>query len=85
MWNGEDFHKPEKLDITHIVDSVGTGDAYAACIIYGLLHYEDDSDALAFGTSACALKHTVEGDANVVSAEVVEDLMQGNTTGNIKK
>lgn len=85
MWNGEDFYKTEKLDITHIVDRVGTGDAYAAGVIYGLLHYEEDSDALAFGTSACALKHTVEGDANMVSAEVVQDLMQGNTSGNIKR
>lgn len=85
LWNGKEFFKTSKLDVTHIVDRVGTGDAYAAGVIYGLLNYEDDFDALQFGTAACALKHTVEGDANMVSADMVTDLMQGNTSGNIKR
>lgn len=85
MWNGSDFYKTEKLDVTHIVDRVGTGDAYAAGVIYGLLNYEEDTDALEFGTAACALKHTVEGDANMVSADVVQGLMDGNTSGNIRR
>lgn len=85
LWNGSEFYKTKKLDVTHIVDRVGTGDAYAAGIIYGLLHHEDDFRALQFGTAACALKHTVEGDANMVTSEMVYDLMSGNTSGNIKR
>lgn len=83
MWNGKEFLKTEKLDVTHIVDRVGTGDAYAAGIIYGLLHYSKDMEALKFATAACALKHTVEGDANMVSLDSVLELTKGNTSGKI--
>ena len=83
MWNGKEFLKTEKLEVSHIVDRVGTGDAYAAGIIYGLLHYSEDMEALKFATAACALKHTVEGDANMVSLDSVLELTKGNTSGKI--
>ncbi len=83
MWNGETVIKTPELDVTHIVDRVGTGDAYAAGVIYGLLHYDELRQALKFATAACALKHTVEGDANMVSVSNVKALMEGNTSGNI--
>lgn len=85
-WNGSDYFESMKLDVTHIVDRVGTGDAFAAGVIYGLLMYPgDDEKALKFATAACALKHTVEGDVNMVSADNVIDLMEGNTSGRIKR
>ncbi|MDF9799281.1 2-dehydro-3-deoxygluconokinase [Catalinimonas alkaloidigena] len=85
VWNGKRFIKAKKLDVTHIVDRVGTGDAYAAGVIYGLLHYQKDEEALSFATAACALKHTVEGDANIIALEDVQELMHGNTSGKIKR
>nr|WKN34542.1 sugar kinase [Tunicatimonas sp. TK19036] len=85
VWNGKRFIEAKKLNVTHIVDRVGTGDAYAAGVIYGLLQYQKDEEALAFATAACALKHTVEGDANIISLEDVQELMSGNTTGKIKR
>jgi len=83
MWNGSSVAKTPFLDVTHIVDRVGTGDAYCAGVIFGLLHYKNDQDALRFATAACALKHTVEGDANMVSFENVKGLADGNTSGRI--
>ena len=62
---------------------MGTGDAFAAGLIYGLLNHEGEQAAIDFATAACALKHTVEGDANVVSVMDVERLMDGNTSGKI--
>jgi 2-dehydro-3-deoxygluconokinase len=85
MWNGKKFIKAETLDVTHVIDRVGTGDAFASGIIYGLLHYNNDMDALNFATAACALKHTVEGDVNMVSVDNVTSLMGGNTSGKIKR
>lgn len=72
------------LDITHIIDRVGTGDAFAAGLIYGFLHY-DDEQALDFAAAACALKHTVPGDVNTVSLQNVQSLMEGDTSGAIKR
>ena len=79
MWNGDKYIKTKTLDITHVVDRVGTGDAFAAGIIYGLLHY-DDVPALNFASAACPLKHTVPGDVNMVSLDNVLSLMDGNTS-----
>ncbi|MCL7752337.1 sugar kinase [Polaribacter sp. Z022] len=86
MWTGKQYIKAKKLDITHVIDRVGTGDAYASGLIYGLLQYEkDDMQALNFATAACALKHTVVGDVNMVSVDNVTSLMEGNTSGKIKR
>ncbi|SNR27329.1 2-dehydro-3-deoxygluconokinase [Maribacter sedimenticola] len=84
MWNGTEYIKSDMLNITHIIDRVGTGDAFAAGLIYGLLHFNDQK-ALDFASAACALKHTVPGDVNLVSLENVLDLMEGDTSGSIKR
>lgn len=84
MWNGKKYIKTDMHNITHIIDRVGTGDAFAAGLIYGLLHYKD-KEAIEFASAACALKHTVPGDVNIVSLENVENLMQGDTSGAIKR
>ncbi len=83
LWNGKELLTSPTFDVTHIVDRVGTGDAYAAGLIYGLLNLESDQEAVNFAAAACALKHTVEGDANVVSTSDVDRLVQGNTSGKI--
>ncbi|WP_339715408.1 sugar kinase [uncultured Kriegella sp.] len=84
LWNGEAYIKSEMLNITHIIDRVGTGDAFAAGLIYGLLHY-DDARAIEFASAACALKHTVPGDVNTVSLQNVQSLMDGDTSGAIRR
>jgi len=79
------YIKTKSLDITHVIDRVGTGDAFAAGLIYGLLHYDNDEQALNFASAACALKHTVPGDVNMVSLEEVISLMDGDTSGDLKR
>ncbi|APZ45633.1 2-dehydro-3-deoxygluconokinase [Polaribacter reichenbachii] len=86
MWTGKKYIKADKLDVTHVIDRVGTGDAFASGIIFGLLYYQDDDlQALNFATAACALKHTVVGDVNMVSLDNVLSLMKGDTSGKIKR
>lgn len=85
MWNGTSMLKTRKLEITFIVDRVGTGDAFAAGLIYGLMNYKEDQQALNFATAACALKHTVIGDANMVAVEDVKQLAEGDTSGKINR
>ncbi len=85
MWNGQAYIKTEMLDITHVIDRVGTGDAFASGLIYGLLYYEEDLEALRFASAACALKHTVPGDVNMVSLDNVLSLMEGDTSGKLRR
>ena len=85
LWNGSELLETDYQDITHIVDRIGGGDAFLAGLIYGLLTYRDDQRALDFGICASALKHTVEGDVNLVSVAEVETLMQGDASGRLRR
>ncbi len=71
------------FDINPIVDRIGGGDAFLAGFIYGSLRYSDLSEALAFATAASALKHTIEGDFNLVTAAEVEQVMRGDVSGRL--
>ena len=84
MWNGTEFLETKELEITHIVDRIGTGDAYAAGLIHGLLHY-NDLKALEFANASCAIKHTIEGDANLLSEKEVLNIIEGNTSGRLNR
>ena len=83
-WVDQTYIETNELEITQVVDRIGTGDAYAAGLIYGLLHY-DAEKALNFANAACALKHTILGDVNLVSVAEITEVMQGNTGGRIKR
>ena len=80
MWNGMEFKETQDLDITHVVDRIGTGDAFAAGLIYGLQEF-DDYKAMEFASAACALKHTYEGDVNLTNVQEVTGILEGNTSG----
>jgi 2-dehydro-3-deoxygluconokinase len=83
-WVENEYFTSEELEIATVVDRLGTGDAYAAGLIYGLANFNDEK-ALRFANAACALKHTVLGDVNLVSVEEVLEVMEGNTGGRIKR
>jgi 2-dehydro-3-deoxygluconokinase len=82
LWNGKLLQSKE-YDLTHIVDRVGSGDAFMAGLIYGLLENKSDQDALEFAMAACALKHSVEGDANLSTVDEVESLVKGQNVGKL--
>jgi 2-dehydro-3-deoxygluconokinase len=90
-WSGVLFDKNNMyigpmFDIPYIVDRVGCGDAFNAGLIYGFLSYPDNlQKALDFAVSASCLKHTIEGDFNLVSVEEVMKVMEGNVSGRISR
>ncbi len=86
LWSEGDFIIGPKYDITHIVDRVGGGDAFAAGLIYGLRSWPGDKQrALAFAIAASCLKHTVYGDINVASIAEIEALAGGNVSGRVSR
>ena len=72
-------------EIEAVVDRVGTGDAFAAGLIYGLRHYDTPADALAFAIAAGCLKHSISGDFNRVGVGEVERLMAGEASGRVRR
>jgi len=83
-WANETYFESEPIEILQVVDRIGTGDAFAAGLIYGLLNFDDET-ALKFGNAACAIKHTVPGDINHCSASDILDVMNGDKGGRIKR
>ncbi|MEM9142527.1 MAG: sugar kinase, partial [Bacteroidota bacterium] len=86
LYDGETMFKSPQYQITHIVDRVGGGDSFMGGLIYGLLQYpEDDQNALNFAVAASCLKHTIKGDANLVTVAEVEKLMGGDASGRVAR
>lgn len=56
-----------EYDLHNIVDRIGTGDAFAAGVLHGLLRAWTDAEALEFGLAAAAVKHSIAGDFNLAS------------------
>ena len=82
LWNGK-LIKSREYDLTHIVDRVGSGDAFMAGFIYSTLNGMDDQQILEFATAASALKHSIEGDVNVISVAEIENLVKGENVGKL--
>lgn len=69
----------------HIVDRVGGGDSFGAGLIYALLSDFGAQDAIEFAVAASCLKHSIEGDYNMVSRDEVLALARGNASGRVQR
>ncbi len=72
-------------DLKNVVDRVGTGDAFSAGLIFGLINNMAGADALEFGAAANALKHSIAGDANMVTSDEVHAMIGGGGTGRLRR
>ena len=84
LYDGKDFFFSKKYEIW-IVDRVGGGDSFTAGLIYSLLSGKPSQEAVEFAVAASCLKHTIEGDFNMVSVAEVEKLASGNASGRIQR
>ncbi len=84
LYDGKDFYKSKKYNI-NIVDRVGGGDSFGGGLIYALLENYSMQDTIEFAVAASCLKHTIEGDFNLVSVKEVEALAQGDGSGRVQR
>ena len=68
-----------------VADRVGAGDAFAAGLIYALSNGYEPQRAIEFAAAAGSLKHTVEGDFNLVSLRETEALALGKPAGGLDR
>ncbi len=85
IYNGTEFYVSKRYDINPIIDRVGGGDSFSGGIIHGLLTKPNQGEALEFAVAASALKHTIPGDFNLVSADEVEALAGGAANGRVQR
>ncbi len=84
-FDGERFTLSSKYMIHDIVDRVGAGDSFAAGLIYGISSLPTVKEALEFAAAASCLKHSIEGDFNLVTTAEVERLARGDASGRINR
>ncbi|MCZ9894025.1 PfkB family carbohydrate kinase [Brachyspira hyodysenteriae] len=85
LYNGKDYFFSKEY-LIKIVDRVGGGDSFAAGLyIYSLLNGKDDREALEFASAASCLKHSIDGDFNVVSVDEVMTVYNGDASGRIQR
>ncbi|MDR1239545.1 MAG: sugar kinase [Treponema sp.] len=84
LFSGGEYYFSRKYPV-HIVDRVGGGDSFAAGLIYAALREMPPQKRLEFAVAASCLKHSIEGDFNLVSAEEVEKLAAGDGSGRVQR
>jgi 2-dehydro-3-deoxygluconokinase len=69
----------------HIVDRVGGGDSFAAGLLYGELSGYSPQRTIEFAAAASCLKHSIELDFNLSTAQEVVRLMEGDGSGRVQR
>ena len=85
LYDGKNAYFSSKEYRIHIVNRVGGGDSFSAGLIYALGNNYVPQRAIDFATAASCLKHTIEGDFNLVSVEEVEHLAAGDGSGRVQR
>lgn len=84
LFDGEDYYFSKKYKM-HIVDRVGGGDSFGGGLIAAILNGYDAQTAIEFAVAASCLKHSIEGDFNMVTIEEVSKLAEGDASGRVQR
>jgi 2-dehydro-3-deoxygluconokinase len=79
------FYRSRQYAVTDIVDRVGTGDAFAAGLVFGLVTEMRMEETLELAAAASCLKHSIPGDMNLCSLDEARRLAQGQVTGRVRR
>ena len=84
LYDGKEYYKSKKYNI-NIVDRVGGGDSFGGGLIYGFLEKYSMQDTIEFAVAASCLKHSIEGDFNLMSVKEVLSLAGGDGSGRVQR
>ena len=84
LYDGQEYYFSKKYAI-HIVDRVGGGDSFGGGLIAASLSGYDAQKTIEFAVAASCLKHTIEGDFNLVSMDEVQKLAGGDGSGRVQR
>lgn len=70
------FFTEEPYREIDVIDRIGSGDAYVAGVLYGLLNYGDPRQALQYGNAMSSVKNTVPGDLPSSSYEEISHIIR---------
>ena len=82
--DGESFYESDEVEV-EMVDRVGAGDAFSAGVIYGLLSKLQNESVVKIALGCFALKHTIEGDANLLDISDIKQFVESKNSFSIKR
>ncbi len=84
LYDGENYCFSKSYHM-HIVDRVGGGDSFGGGLIYSILSGYSTQEAIEFAVAASCLKHSIEGDYNMVTVDEVKALAGGSGSGRVQR
>lgn len=84
LYDGKDYYFSNKYNMQN-VDCVGGGDSFGAGLVATSLEGYDAKSIIEFSVAASCLKHSIEGDFNIVSMDEVLQLAGGDGSGRIQR
>ena len=84
LYDGNDYFFSRTYAV-HIVDRVGGGDSFGGGLIYACLNDYSGQDTIEFAVAASCLKHSIEGDYNMVTVDEVKKLAGGDASGRVQR
>ncbi len=82
-FDGKFYEEPHYKNI-EVIDRVGSGDAYVAGVLYGILSGASIEDAMSYGNALSAIKNTVSGDMSISSMEEVTSVISSHRATGIQ-
>ncbi len=84
LYDGENYYFSREY-LIHIVDRVGGGDSFGAGLLYSIINNYSSQQSIEFAVAASCLKHSIEGDFNLVSLDEVQKLAAGDGSGRVQR
>ncbi|MEG1290691.1 MAG: PfkB family carbohydrate kinase, partial [Lachnospiraceae bacterium] len=84
LYDGTDYFFSKQYPM-HIVDRVGGGDSFGGSFIAASLLEYPSQQIIEFAVAASCLKHSIEGDFNMVSMDEVSKLAGGDGSGRVQR
>ncbi len=82
-FDGKFYEEPHYKNI-EVIDRVGSGDAYVAGVLYGILTDMSIEDAMSYGNALSAIKNTVTGDMSISSVDEVLSVISSHKKAGIQ-
>ena len=73
-----EFYSEAPYNDIDVVDRIGSGDAYVAGALYGLLRYGDPQKALEYGDATSSTKCTITGDLPLSDLKEIDRIIRGH-------
>ena len=84
LYDGQEYYFSKKYAV-RIVDRVGGGDSFGGGLICAALEGKEPREIIEFAVAASCLKHSIEGDFNMVSKDEVLKLADGDASGRVQR